>query len=228
MKNFIGGLKASIPIAFGYIPVSIAYALLARQAGLSGIQTCLMSLGVFAGAAQIMAVGMIEQGAMLSLIILATFVLNLRHFIMSTCVMKKLKPTSVPKKMLAAFGITDESFSVFMSLKQENSFRFFLGLMLGGYFSWNLGTWLGVVFSNFMPVKLSASLGIALYALFIALLMPSVSKDRSLGWLVAGSALVNTLLSLFLSSSVALILSTLICAGIGTFFIQWKEDEDAF
>lgn len=226
MKKFIVGARASIPIAFGFIPVGIAYALLAKQAGLTSLQTCLMSLGVFAGAAQIMAVGMISQGALLSLIILATFILNLRHFIMSTCIMKKLKSVSLPKKMIAAFGITDETFSVFTSLKQETSFRFFLGLMLGSYLSWNLGTWLGVLFSDFMPVKLSASFGIALYALFIALLIPSLSKNQSLGLLSIGSALINALFSLFLSSSTALILSTLIGAWIGTFFIQWKEEED--
>ena len=85
-QQFLRGMRAGIPVILGFVPVGIAYAIMARQAGFSNVQTCLMSLSVFAGASQMMATGMYAQGASIFAMILATFILNLRHLIMSTCV----------------------------------------------------------------------------------------------------------------------------------------------
>ena len=89
-EQFFRGLKAGVPVMFGFIPVAIAYALSARQAGFSALETILMSLMVYAGASQMMAVGMLSTGSAMGPIVLATFLLNLRHFIMSTYVMREL------------------------------------------------------------------------------------------------------------------------------------------
>ena len=85
------GMKSGIPIIFGFIPVGIAYAIMARHAGFSATETVFMSVAVFAGASQMMAVGMYAQGASVAVLILTTFILNLRHLIMSTCIMNKLR-----------------------------------------------------------------------------------------------------------------------------------------
>lgn len=112
-SSFIGGVRAAIPVVFGYIPVAIAYAILAREAGLSTLQTMGLSLFVYAGASQIMAAGMIAHGTALITIIITTFLLNLRHIIMSTCVMNGLKDLSLPARLTGSFWITDETFAVF-------------------------------------------------------------------------------------------------------------------
>ena len=78
-KDYILGLKTALPVILGFIPVGIAYAIMARQAGLSIFETCLMSITVFAGASQMMAAGMIGTNATFITIIIATFILNLRH-----------------------------------------------------------------------------------------------------------------------------------------------------
>lgn len=109
--QYLAGLQAGIPIILGFIPVGIAYAIMAGQAGLSGAETVLMSATVLAGASQMMAVGMYAQGAALVTIIVATFVLNLRHLIMSTCVMHEMREAPLGIRLLGAFGVTDETFA---------------------------------------------------------------------------------------------------------------------
>ena len=158
--EYLAGLKAAVPVIFGFIPVGIAYAIMARQAGFDIFETCFMSVAVFAGASQMMAVGMYAQGAGLAAIILATFLLNLRHVIMSTCVMNRMHPAPKPAKIAAAFGVTDESFAIFSTEKPERcTLSFFLGLITVTYLSWNLGTLIGAVTSDFLPPLLTASLG---------------------------------------------------------------------
>ncbi len=226
-KLFAAGLRAGLPIMLGYVPIGIAYAVMARQAGLSAGQACLMSLTVYAGASQMMAAGMLaEHGAFLA-IVLATFVLNLRHIIMSTCVMHRMEPAPLPLRLLAAFGVTDESFALFTTgTGKSRSVFFFLGIHVAIYLSWNLGTLLGALAMDLLPPILTASLGISLYAMFISILMPDLPGNGKLAALVLLTALCNTLLGRVMASSWALIVSTLLCAFAGSFFVELKEEAD--
>lgn len=114
-QQYISGLRAGAPVILGYVPVGIAYAIMAQQTGFSIMETARgMSLFVFAGASQMMAVGMYAQGASVIAMIVATFILNLRHLIMSTCVMNRMKQDSVKVKLLASFGVTDEAFAIYI------------------------------------------------------------------------------------------------------------------
>ena len=223
-------MKAGIPVILGYIPVGIGFAIMARQAGFTVLQTCLMSLSVFAGASQFMSVGMVAQGAAVATIILATFILNLRHIIMSTCVFDIMVPKKTKLKPIAAFGVTDESFAIFTTGQNpSNSIVFFIGLILVCYSSWNVGTLIGAVASDFLPPIITASLGVSLYAMFIGLLVPNLPGNFKLIILVIITGLVNWGLSQFMASSWALIAATLICAFIGVFFVDLDGDkkEDA-
>lgn len=224
--QYKAGAKSGIPIIFGFIPIGIAYAIMARHEGFSAPETIFMSIAVFAGASQMMAVGMYAQGAGIAAMIFTTFILNLRHLIMSTCIMNKMRSERTSAKLLAAFGVTDESFAVFTTAKQENcTMPYFLGLISVTYLSWVAGSAIGAFTSDFLPPLLTASLGIALYAMFIALIMPDLKRSSRLGLLVVFTAAVNTVLSQFMASSWALIVSTLICAAIGVFFVDADKKE---
>lgn len=219
-------MKSGIPIIFGFIPVGIAYAIMARHAGFTAAETVFMSITVFAGASQMMAAGMYAQGASIIAMIMTTFILNLRHLIMSTCIMNKMRLEKTSRKLIAAFGVTDESFAVFTTEKQENcTMPYFLGLISVTYLSWVAGSAIGAFASDFLPPILTASLGIALYAMFIALLMPNLKHNFRLGLLAILTSVMNTVLSKFIASSWALIVSTLICAAIGVFFVDLDEQE---
>ena len=174
-----------------------------------------------------MAVGMYTQGASMIAIILATFILNLRHVIMSTCVVNRMTTGNTKIRLLSAFGVTDESFAIFTTEKEENcTVMYLLGLILVNYSSWNVGTLIGAIASDFLPEILTASLGISLYAMFIGLLMPNLTNNYKLGGLVILTAVCNTLLSQIIDSSWALIVSTLLCAFIGVFFVDLDEETE--
>jgi len=228
IQQFLSGVRTALPVILGFIPVGIAYAIMARQAGFTGWETVLMSLTVFAGASQMMAVGMYGQGAGTIAIILATFILNLRHLIMSTCVMNRMRDVKTGPKLLAAFGVTDETFAIFTTERPERcSLLFFLGVVTVSYGSWLAGSAIGVVASQFLPDILTASLGISLYAMFLGLLVPNLTKNLRLALLVLLTAAVNWALNQWMDASWALIASTLVCAAIGVNFVDLKEEEPA-
>jgi 4-azaleucine resistance transporter AzlC len=227
-KLYISGLKAGAPIIPGFIPIGIAYAVMAKQAGFTSFQTILMSATVFAGASQMMACGLYGAGAGIIAIIIATFMLNLRHFIMSCCVMDRMSNTNLPLRLLCSFGVTDESFAIFTTKKNTgNSAFFFLGLITVTYTSWVAGAILGVFVSDILPLIFSLSLGIALYAMFLGIIIPNLKGNCKLAVLAAITAIVNTFLNRFISSSQSLIISTLVCAGIGMFFVDLPDDTEA-
>ncbi len=215
-----------MPVILGYLPVAIAFAVMASEAGFSRFEIIAMSTLVFAGASQIMAVGMVTAGASMISVVVATFVLNLRHFIMGTYIMKKLGKTSPVEKITTAHGITDEAFAIVGATPEENcSVPYLFGIITVTYGSWVLGTILGAFVSVLIPASISGALGIALYALFISLLVPGIKKSLRLVTLVIFTALLNAVLSLFIPSSWSIIVSCLIGALVGVFFVEDTEVE---
>lgn len=226
-QQYAAGAKAGAPVIFGFLPVAIAFAIAAAQAGMPATETVGMSAFVFAGASQMMAVSMLMQGAGAGTIIFATFILNLRHLMMSTCIFHRMKDGPLPARLLVAFGITDESFALFMTQpEQHSSIWFFFGLVSVTWSSWVGGTAIGAAVSGLLPPLLAASLGIALYAMFVVLLVPHVQHNAKLGLLAVATGLCNLLLSQFIASSWALILSTLVCAAVGAFWVEPDPKEE--
>src|SRR5699024_6006777 len=159
-----------------YIPVALTYGVLAAQSGMSVFQLTLMSVLVFAGASQFMGVNMIAAGVSAVEIIVATFVLNLRHFVLSLSLMNELRDhVSFKERFGVTLGLTDEAFAVSSMNKrekeQEHAVFFFAAIYLLGYGSWVAGSFIGGVLGEVIPSQLSQSMGIALYAMFIGLLV---------------------------------------------------------
>ena len=226
MKSYLYGMKKSIPVFFGFLPVAITFAIMSVGAGLTPLETVAMSVFVFAGASQIMAVGMVGAGASAISIILATFVLNLRHVIMSTCVFRRVKIKNALLKLVGALSITDEGFALITTEDEQRcDVPFMLGIITVTYLSWIFGTVVGALASNVLPDIVADSFGIALYALFLALIVPSVKKSARLLLTVAITAVINCVLCVFLASSWAIIISTLAGAFIGTFIVEDKAEE---
>ena len=155
-EEWLAGTHSAVPIMLGYVPVGIAYGVMARQAGLSTWQTVLMSLTVYGGASEMMAAGMVAQGAAVLTIVLTTFILNLRHIIMSTCVFNQMQGGRLPVRMLAAFGVTDETFAVYTTTANApRTPRYFFSMALCSYLSWALGSWLGAIATGLLPPLIS-------------------------------------------------------------------------
>ncbi|MFC2947926.1 AzlC family ABC transporter permease [Virgibacillus sediminis] len=223
------GIAAGFPIVLGYLPVAITYGVLAKQAGMSLVELTLMSALVFAGAAQFMAVNMIAVGTGILEIIAATFVLNFRHFVMSFSFINRLRGLDLKWKAPLSLGLTDESFAVTAlhtkEAKMEKGALFYTAIILTAYLSWVLGSMLGGLLGEVIPEKLSQSMGVALYALFIGLLVPSVKKEFRVGLIAITAMLINFIcVQLGMSAGWAIVAATVFGGMSGIFLIKEEAE----
>lgn len=214
-RGFTDGLKAGISIAIGYFPIALTFGLLAKTTGLSIFEATAMSIFVFAGAAQYISLSLIAAGVAPAVIILNTFIVNIRHFLMTASLNEKMQPDARWKKAIYAFGITDESFSV-LAIQQGGRLRtaFAAGVILISYGSWVVFTAVGHLIGANLPQFLQASMSIALYAMFVGLLVPSMRGNRKVVSLAVIAALTNSLFFFtgWLSTGWAIMVSTLVAA----------------
>lgn len=179
-NEFTQGLKDGFPICLGYFSVSVAFGMTTVLAGMPLWAAVLISLtnltsaGQFAGANLMIAGGnMIELG-------LTTLVINIRYFLMSLSVSQKVeRKMSMKERLAVSFGITDEIFAVSMQHKGELSTPYMAGLIITPVLGWTGGTLAGGIATSFMPEALSSALGIALYGMFIAVIIPPAREEKS-------------------------------------------------
>jgi 4-azaleucine resistance transporter AzlC len=180
--------------------MAVAFGVLATQTGLSFFQAGAMSLFVYAGASQFASLGLLAGGASALAIILATLVLNFRHFLMSMALSRRFPHAAAeakragPAARLAplglGFGITDETFVV-ASLDARLTPVYFAGLAFTAYLAWLSGTLIGAGFSSLIPPIIARGMGVALYAMFIAILIPGVKRS----WINGAVAVAGGLLA---------------------------------
>jgi len=223
------GVIAALPIAAGSNTVAIRFGQPANAAQVPVEVAQGMSLLVFAGAAQFMAVQMIVTGAGTIQIIMATFILNLRHLLMSASLAERMEDqVTFGQRVLIAFGITDETFAVSTLRPEQLTASFVLAVNIVAFSAWNLGTIVGLVAASGLPEAVRQSLGIALYAMFIGLLVPAGLKWRK-GLVIASLAAVINSLFLWLpglnalGTSWGVVIATIIAAGLGTVLPSSKE-----
>ena len=210
--TFSKGLRAGLSIAIGYFPIALTFGLLAKTTGLSMWEATAMSIFVFAGAAQYISLTLISSGVDPILIVLNTFVVNIRHFLMTASLNEKMQPEKRWKKAIYAFGVTDETFSVLATRKEEKiRTPFAAGVILIAYGSWVAFTALGHVIGANLPEFLQAAMSIALYAMFVGLLVPSMKGNRKVIWLATFGAVIHSALywSGLLSTGWAILVATL-------------------
>ncbi|MER2008359.1 MAG: AzlC family ABC transporter permease [Psychrobacillus sp.] len=185
-------MRDGISIAIGYFPVALTFGLLAKTSGLSLLEATAMSIFVYAGAAQYMSLTLITKGVDPILIVLNTFVVNIRHFLMTASLNEKMQSEKRWIKGIYAFGITDEAFSVLATKKCEKiSTPFAFGVVIIAYSSWVVFTAIGHAIGANLPAFLKAAMAIALYAMFIGLLVPSMKGNRKVVMLALISAVIN-------------------------------------
>ena len=178
-KTFYEGLKSGIPIGLGYLPVSFTFGFLAVSGGLPVWVAVFISLTNLTSAGQFAGTNLILAGAGYFEVALTTFVINLRYMLMSLSLSQKLdEKTGTGARLALAFGITDETFVVSSLHPGILKASYMLGLITMPILGWNLGTWLGGAISAVLPQALQNAMGIALYAMFIALILHSQSRRR--------------------------------------------------
>lgn len=179
-NSFLKGIKDGIPICLGYLSISFAFGIFACSSGLSVIEALLMSMTNLTSAGQLAAVPIIASGGTLAELLVSQVVINLRYALMSVSLSQRLgKSVRLIDRFLMGFAITDEIFAVSYSNKGTIGKKYFYGLMVAPYIGWSGGTLLGACAGNILPEIVVSALGIAIYGMFIAIVMPKVKTERT-------------------------------------------------
>lgn len=222
-KGFRKGISAGLPVFIGYFPIAVTFGLMAKSVGISLFNTLSFSVFVFAGASQFVGLNMIQAGIGAGEIGLTVFLLNFRHFLMSSSLSSRASFSrfSVP---FIAFGITDETFAVSSLQEGRLTGKFMLALNFTAYAGWVSGTAAGYIAGDFLSDMLKESMSICLYAMFIAILVPEARRVRKAGITAVIAGTCNSLLkyAAFFSSGWNIVISILVACAAG-FFIFTEE-----
>lgn len=220
----LAGAKSALPIVFGYLPIGFAYGVLAQKAGISILNTILMSVVVFAGSAQLIAVELVALGLTPSTILLTTFIVNLRHMLMSAALSPYLQGWRKDELAAFAFELTDETFALHstrMNAGKVGKIKTF-AINLTSQVAWVLGTGLGVVIGQKITTIEPFALDYALPAMFMALLVMQIKSHREVAVAVL-SGFFSVGLMLLGFEQWHVIIATVIGATIGVGMEQWTK-----
>ena len=228
---FTEGIHDGIPIALGYFAVSFSLGIAARNAGLSPFQGFLVSLLCNASAGEYAGFTMIAANAAYIQIALITLIANARYLLMS-CALSQKMSSDLPMihRILVGFDVTDELFGI--AIAREGIFDplYSYGAMLVAIPGWSLGTALGVAVGNILPVRIVSALSVALYGMFIAIIIPPAKKDKVIAFLVIISFVSSYVFSyfhLFSEGTSTIILTAAISALVALIFPRKEEEENA-
>lgn len=230
MKEFICGCKKGFPIALGYFPVAFSFGVFVVSSGLPLGLATLISITNLTSSGQFAGVALMLSHATYLEVALTLLMINARYFLMSLSLSQKIdQKMNTMQRMIVSFGITDETFSLASIEKGDLTFRFMLGFILLPIIGWSSGALCGEVLMNFLPVALQNAMGIALYGMFLAIIIPPASINRAILEVVVVSAIVSIMFYYvpffdFLSSGFQLIIATLTGAIYGAYRYPCKED----
>ena len=229
VSQYRQGLRDGIPIALGYVAVSFSFGILGSLGGLSWWQSVLISLTNVTSAGQFAGLGIMTTTGSLLETALSQLVINLRYSLMSISLTQRLDARFTGlKRFIAAFCVTDEIFAV-ASGRRPVTFRYFAGLMTLPYVGWAAGTFFGAVMGDVLPAVVTASLGIALYGMFIAIVVPEAKKDRCVLVVVLIAAAVSCVIRYLpalsgISSGFAVILTAVIASAAGAILFPVSDE----
>lgn len=180
INSFKKGIINGLPICFGYLSVSFAFGIFAVGSGLSILQAVIISLVNVTSAGQLAAVPIICGGGGLVELAMSQLIINSRYSLMSVSLSQKLgESIKLRHRFLIAFGNTDEVFAVASSQIENVGKNYMYGLILTPILGWTFGTLLGAVAGNILPAIVTTSLGVAIYGMFVAIVVPQLKAERS-------------------------------------------------
>lgn len=185
--HFVAGFRAVLPLWLGVVPFGLTYAVLARDAGLSLFETQSLSLLVFAGSAQLSAVGLFGGGAAALEIVSTTFLLNVRHALYGLSLAQRI-PMRGWRRPTAAYFLTDEAFGV-VAAREERTFAFLLGAELSLFTTWNAATFAGALAGSAITDPAELGIDLVFPLAFLALLAPLIRGRVDLAVAFAAGAL---------------------------------------
>lgn len=216
-------VQLGVAIFLGYFSIAVAFGVAGRELGFSLRVLTGLSVFVFAGASQFLAIQLLAQGVGGVAVIVATLILNARHVVMSLAIRDRVEGDRVPKPVLA-FGITDEVFASAATRVGPIRDVDLLTMEVMAYFGWVGGTIAGFVAGRFLPPAIEEAMGIALYAMFVSLIVPGIARFWRYGIVVVAAGAVNFgMTSLGLSRGPALLVAIVLPAVVFALGPRWSE-----
>lgn len=231
-KHYKKGLIDGIPVMLGYLAVSFALGIAAAEVKITSMQAFVMSAGMMASAGEFAAIELIKTNAGAIEIIITCLVVNLRYILMSCSLSQKpITNKSIIHRLGLAYCITDEIFALSFSVNGSLNPFYTYGIMTVAVLGWTSGTVLGVIFGNILPVFIVNSLGVALYGMFIAIIIPPAKENKIICGLIIISMLLSYIFSKVpvlssLSTGFRIILLTLLVAGFAAYFFPVKDNTE--
>ncbi len=225
------GLKAGIPIGLGYFAVAFSLGIMAKKAGLSIFASTVVSLfcnasaGEYAGFATIAAAGTFLE------MVVVTFIVNARYLLMSSAMSQRVKPgTHIVHRMIMGLYVTDEIFGVSMSRPGYLNPWFNYGCAIVASPCWALGTALGCFAGNVLPLRVVSALSVALFGMFLAIIIPPAKKDKIIAVLVLVSFALSSAMTYLpvvknISEGLRTIILTVVIAAAAALLFPRKEED---
>ncbi|MEE1077431.1 MAG: AzlC family ABC transporter permease [Agathobacter sp.] len=230
-NHFINGMKDGIPIGLGYFAVSFTFGIAAVSAGIPAFGAALISLTNVTSAGQFAGLTIIAANGTLLEMALTQFIINLRYCLMSFSLAQKLNQnTPFVHRFLMAFGVTDEIFAIGVSHKGKLPPSYHYGAMAVAIPGWVTGTALGAVFGNILPAFIMSALGIAIYGMFLAIILPPAREDKTILCVVLAAMTLSALFYITpvlkeISSGFVIIITTVLVAGVAAFIKPIHEEK---
>ena len=231
-KDILRGMNHGIPIMLGYLSVSFGFGIKAAGAGLGTLGASLISLTNLTSAGQAAGVEIIQAGGTLIEMILVQLIINIRYSLMGLSLSQRLdKSFTMKHRLIASYGITDEIFALCASTAQKEPLRpgYMYGMITVATAGWVTGTALGAAAGQLLPASLSGALGIMLYGMFLAIIIPPARAERSILCVVIAAALLSLFFRYLLpmvSGGFAMIICSVAAAALGAALFPVKDDKD--
>lgn len=229
-SNFLRGMYHGIPIALGYLSVSFGFGIMAAKAGLSVLAASAISATNLTSAGQAAGVDIIAASGTIIEMILVQLTINIRYSLMALSLSQKLdRKFTAPHRLAASYGITDEIFAVCSAQKQPLTPAYMYGMILVAFIGWVTGTALGAEAGQLLPAAVNSAMGIVLYGMFLAIIIPPSKKQKSVLVVVIAAAAVSILFKYvftMVSGGFAVIISAVAASLVGAAFFPVKDEEE--
>lgn len=230
---FLSGMKDGIPIALGYFAVAFSLGIIAKQAGLNAIQGFITSLLCNASAGEKLGFSVIAEKGTYLAIAVGTLVANARYMLMSCSISQKAEPSlSIRHRMGVAFCLTDEIFGITIARPGYLNPNYTYGAMFVATNGWSLGTALGIIAGTILPGRLVSAFGVAIYGMFLAIIIPPARKDKVIAGIIAVCFLLSYLSSVIpfvantFDEGTRTIILTVVISVVAAILFPRKDDEE--
>jgi predicted branched-subunit amino acid permease len=232
-NSFVQGIRDGIPICLGYLSVSFAFGIFAVDCGLNIWEALLISMSCVTSAGQLAGVPIIATGGSFLELAATQLIINLRYSLMSVSLSQKLgKSVKMADRFAISFVNTDEVFAVSSGKSEAVGKKYMYGLILTPYFGWSIGTLLGAVAGNILPAIVISALGIAIYGMFIAIVIPQAKRERSVALCVTVAIVLGCIFSYVpaltkVSSGFVIIICSVLASALFAFVAPLPPEKNA-